>query len=681
MSQFRVGVDVGGTFTDLVLYDEVKKDLWVNKVPSSAGDQTKGILTGLTEILHTAGASPEEILSLAQGSTIAINALLEGKTSKVGIIATQGFRDLLELRRQRRPSLYDLFFQKPQPLVPRELRLEVAERVNSQGEILQSLDEQETILALKQLVASGVESIAVCFLFSFLNPQHELRVEELAKQIAPDHTIWLSHRVLPEFREFERLSTTVCHAALGPVMRNYLNNLRDRMGQLGNNSPIYIMQSNGGITSPLSASERPGNTLFSGPSAGVIGGLHVGRLVGTGDLITLDMGGTSTDVCLITNGAVSMVAEKEIAGNPIRTPMVDVNSVGAGGGSIAWIDTGGRIKVGPKSAGANPGPVSYGQGGLEPTVTDANLVLGRIGEDGLLGGRMPLYRDLAVRNISEKIAKPLGLTTVEAAWGIIQIVNTNIVLATRAVSVQQGYDPRNFALVGFGGAAPLHANAVAKQLGISKVIFPPSPGILCALGLLATDMRTDYVQTLIAPADQIDLRHVNRLLNQIQNKANSWLKAEGISKENSSVEISVDLRYMGQNYELTVNAGLGPWTKKDIQALIERFHKEHERAYGFRSEKSTVQMVNIRATALAAMPQVQPLKQDGSSAPQITPFKYREAWWDSKFVETPVFRRSDMLAGTMILGPAIIEQMDSTLLIGPGEKGLVDPYMNLILSL
>ena len=438
MSRYRLGIDVGGTFTDFVLFDEESQEISVHKTPTTAEDQTQGVADGLAELLTRHGVVPEELLYLAQGSTIAINAMLEGKTAPVGIITTQGFRDLLELRRQSRPSLYDLFFQKPAPLVPRHLRLEVPERVNARGEVLVSLDEGKVRQALHHLAQAGVDSVVLCFLFSFLNPHHELRVEELAKEVAPGCSIWLSHQVLPEFREFERLGTTVCNAALGPVMKSYLGNLSDRMAEIGYRRTPYIMQSNGGVMSPQGAQERPANTLYSGPAAGVIGGLHVARLAGTENAITFDMGGTSTDVCLVANGVVSMVPHKEVMGTPVRTPMVDVNSVGAGGGSIAWMDAGGRLKVGPQSAGAHPSPAAYGKGGEQPTVTDANLALGRLSPRGLLAGRMPLYPELAFEAIQRHVAQPLGMDTLEAAWGIIQIVNTNTVLATRAVSVQRG---------------------------------------------------------------------------------------------------------------------------------------------------------------------------------------------------------------------------------------------------
>ncbi len=681
MSRCRLGVDVGGTFTDFVLFDEESHEMWVHKSPTIPQDQTQGISTGAAALLEQQDAAPEDLVYVALGSTIAINAMLQGQTAPVGIITTQGFRDLLELRRQRRNALFDLFFQLPIPLAPRHLRLGVPERVNAEGEVLVSLDEDKVREALARLGQAGVKSVAVCFLFSFLNPSHELRVEELAREVIPGRSIWLSHRVLPEFREFERLSTTACNAALGPTMEAYLGNIKSRMEKLGCRRTPYIMQSNGGVMTLRGAQERPANTLFSGPSAGVVGGLHAARLAGAENVITFDMGGTSTDVCLVKQGAISMVHEKEIGGTPVRTPMVDVNSVGAGGGSIAWIDTGGRLKVGPQSAGARPGPAAYGQGGERPTVTDANLVLGRLNPHGLLAGRMPLYPDLAMEAIQRYVAQPLGLEPLEAAAGIVRIVNTNMVLAIRAVSVQRGHDPRDFTLAAFGGAGPLHASGVARQLGISLMVVPPAPGILCAQGLLVTDMRTDYVRTFVSPLLDADLNEVNNLLSGLEERARAWLAAEAEGAKERSVEFSADLRYVGQNYELPVPAAAAPWRAGTFQELAERFHEEHRRAYGYRADQATVQLVNLRATALAVIPKPRPRSQTGASPGGPAPFEHRGVWWEEGFASTPVYRRADLPAGSTLRGPAIVEQMDSTTLVAPEEQGEVDGYGNLILSL
>ncbi|HJO81748.1 MAG: hydantoinase/oxoprolinase family protein [SAR202 cluster bacterium] len=681
MTRYRLGVDVGGTFTDFVLFDEDSGQANVQKVPTTPDDQTEAIATGVAELLRDRGATADELLYFAQGSTIAINAMIEGKTAKVGVITTRGFRDLLELGRQRRPSLYDLFFRKPNPLVPRNLRLEVAERTDASGNELTAMDEDAVREAAAWLAAQGVDAIAICFLFSFLNPTHELLAEKIAREAAPGLSIWPSHRVLPEFREFERLGTTVANAALGPVMKRYLGNLGERLDRIGVDRTPYIMQSSGGVLPPDSALERPANTLFSGPSAGVVGGLHVARQIGTANAITFDMGGTSTDICLISGGAITMVQEKEISGTPIRTPMVDVNSVGAGGGSIAWVDAGGRLKVGPRSAGANPGPAAYGQGGDQPTVTDSNLVLGRLNPGGLLGGRKALDVGAAREAIMRDVAEPLGLSVMDAASGVIDIVNTNIVLATREVSVQRGYDPREFTLVAYGGAGPLHATAVAKQLGVPTVVVPRTPGTLCALGLLTSAMRTDYVQALIGPLLQADLAEVNGILGDLEGRARFWLQTESSDIDGSAVTLSADLRYTGQNYELPVDAPPSPWDGASLDLLAERFHIEHERANGYRSDQATVQLVNLRVTALAPMPHLPSVSERHMQAAVAAPRVYREVWWDGEFTPTPIYERSQLSIGARLDGPVIVEQMDSTTLIAPGERARIDENGNLVISL
>ena len=680
LNRYKIGADVGGTFTDLVLFEENSQEIKVHKVPTVPQNQADGIYTGTSELITENQISPTEVVYLAQGSTIAINAMIEGKTAKVGLITTEGFRDLLELRRQKRDKLYDLFVEKPLPLVSRNLRIEVPERVNSKGEIVLPLDIQRTQQAVQTLMHQKVDAIAVCFLFDFLNPTHELEVERIAKSLKCEASIWLAHKILPEFREFERLSTTVSNAALGPVTKTYLTNLTARISELGCNRPPYIMQSSGGIMSPNRAIERPANTLFSGPSGGVIGGLHVAQLAGIKDIITLDMGGTSTDVCLIRNGTVSMVYEKEISGNPVRTPMVDVNSVGAGGGSIAWIDSGGRLKVGPKSAGAKPGPASYGLGGEQPTLTDANLILGRLNAKGLLKGRMPLQEHLAKKAIDESIAKPLGLNTVQAAQGILDIINSNTVLATRVVSVQRGYDPRDFTLVAFGGAGPLHGTAVAKQLNMSREIIPPNPGILCALGLLNTDMRADYTKTYLTSLEEADLIKVNSIINDLLSQAINWLDSEDVQEDKRSIQILADLRYAGQNYELTIPSSNQQWQTEEIDKLTNAFHQAHEREYGYQSNNEKVQLVNIRVLALSLMPRIKPSPLKKALLNPI-PVGFREVWWEEGPAKTPIFQREDLLQGHEIEGPAIIEQMDSTTPIAPKEHAVVESYGSLIISL
>ncbi|MBI4277326.1 MAG: hydantoinase/oxoprolinase family protein [Armatimonadetes bacterium] len=678
-ARVRLGVDVGGTFTDLSVFHEETGSITVYKTPTTAEDQSLGIISGARAILELCGAAPEQVGYFAHGTTVATNSLLEAKMAKVGLITTRGFRDLLEIRRQIRPTLYDLFFVKPEPPITRDLRLEVTERVGPAGEVLQPLDEQEARSAIAQLVSAGVSAIAICFLYSFLYPEHEERVAALARQVAPEIPVWTSHQVLPEFREFERLSTTVANAALGPVMGRYLSNLRTRVAAEGVPVGPYIMQSNGGVMSVEVATRRPAHTLMSGPAAGVIGAIHIGQLVGIQNLVTFDMGGTSTDVCLVEKGVAQVSMEKEIAGYPVRIPMVDVHSIGAGGGSVAWIDAGGRLKVGPRSMGARPGPAAYALGGDEPTVSDANIVLGRLNPHYLLGGKMKLEPDRAWKTIEEKVAKPLGLGVVEAAEGILTIVNSNMVLATRVVSVERGYDPREFVLVAFGGAGPLHATEVAAELGVHQVLIPEAPGIVCALGTLTTDLRTDYVHSIIVRTAQARPAQFNAMWQELEQRANRWLDQEGVPADRRLLERSVDMRYVGQNYEITVAAPGGEWDGAAMREMETRFHARHQHVYGDSVPGEPTQIINLRVTAYGFVPKADLRRQDVAEIDGVELLAERRVYWGSRhgFVATPVYNRARLAAGQVVEGPAILEQMDSTTVLGPGQTARVDEYRNL----
>lgn len=680
---YRLGVDVGGTFTDLSVFDERTGSITVYKTPTTVEDQSRAIIDGMQAVLALCGASPSQVVYFAHGSTVATNAMLEGKMARVGLITTRGFRDLLEIRRQTRPSLYDFFFVKPEPPVSRDLRLEVTERVGPAGEVLLPLDEDDARRAIAQLVSKGVSALAVCFLYSFLRPEHEERAAAIARQMAPHVPVWTSHEVLPEFREFERLSTTVANAALGPVMGRYLTNLKASVAREGVPVAPYIMQSNGGVMSVEVATRRPANTLMSGPSAGVMGAIHISQLCDIRNIITFDMGGTSTDVCLVENGVAQVSTEKEIAGYPVRTPMVDVHSIGAGGGSVAWIDAGGRLKVGPRSMGARPGPAAYGLGGEEPTVSDANIVLGRLNPEHLLGGKMKLDPERARRAIEEKVARPLGMDVVEAAMGILTIVNSNMVLATRVVSVERGHDPREFTLVAFGGAGPLHAAEVAAELGVRQVLIPEAPGIVCALGALTTDMRTDYVRTVIQRTARARAEQLNSVWADLEGRATRWLDSERVPSEKRVLERSVDMRYVGQNYEIKVAAPTGPWDETTLGELETRFHDQHRRTYGYSAPGEPTQIINFRVTAYGLIPKADLGRPSvmGRQAPRL--LGEREVYWSKQlgFAATPVYNRERLEPGQVVDGPAILEQMDSTTVLGPGQKAAVDEYRNLRIHL
>jgi N-methylhydantoinase A len=677
-------VDVGGTFTDLCIFDERSGDVDVFKTPSTPADQSVGIAAGLTALLAQAGVQPGQLGYLGHGSTVATNAMLEGKLARTGLITTDGFRDLLEIRRQKRPSLYDLFFDKPEPIVPRHLRLEVPERVSAEGEIVTPLDEEAARAAVKTLVETGVEAIAICFLYSFVNPGHERRVAEIAREIAPNLPIWASHEVLPEFREFERLSTTVTNASLGPVVDHYLENFATRVNELGVQGPPYIAQSNGGIMSVGTARQRPASMLLSGPSGGVMGAVYVAGLAEVRNIITFDMGGTSTDVALIEDGTPKVSTDHEIAGYPVRIPMIDVNTIGAGGGSIGWIDPGGALKVGPRSAGAVPGPACYMRGGTLPTVSDANVLTRRLNPERILGGQMEIDAEAARRAIEEHVAKPLGMDTVDAAMGILTIVDANMVLATRMVSVERGYDPRDFTLVAFGGAGPLHAISIAAELGVRRVLVPEAPGILCALGLLATDMRADYVRTALGLTSQTQASEMAEVWDELEARAQEWLAGEGIPPDKRLLQRIVDMRYLGQNYELPVSAPSGAWTDEAIAELERRFHVEHERTYGYAAPEEVTQVVNYRVTAYGLTPHIKLRQHDaGRGGPDAAIVGQRQVYWSrgSSAQATPIYDRVRLHPGHEIVGPAIVDQMDATTLIGPGQHARLDAYRNLHIDL
>ena len=494
---WRVGVDSGGTFTDVCLFDEAAGGIHVWKVPSTPRDPSEAIANGIERALEQHGEAP--VAYFGHGTTVATNALIQGRGVATGLITTEGFRDLLEIARQKRPSLYDLQCDKPEPLVPRRRRLEVAERVRHDGRIETPLDENALRTAAWKLKEEGVEAVAVGFLYAFVDPSHERRARAILEEVLPEAFVSCSHEVALEFREFERLSTVVVNATLGPVMSVYIERLKSRLAELEITCPPHITQSNGGIITLDRAARQPVRTLLSGPSTGVVGAIEVGRVAGAKDLITFDMGGTSTDVALIDDGRPTLAAENVVQGYPIKAPMLDINTVGAGGGSLAFIDSGDLLKVGPRSAGADPGPVCYGLGNTEPTVTDANVVLGVLNPTHLLGGRMPIDQELALQAIT-RLGERLGLPVMDTAQGIISIVTATMAKAIRVISVQRGYDLRDFALVAFGGAGPIHAARLARDLELKQIIVPPHPGILCAIGLLLTDLRTNYARTPPDPA-------------------------------------------------------------------------------------------------------------------------------------------------------------------------------------
>ena len=679
---WRVGVDSGGTFTDVCLFEDDSGRVEVWKVPSTPDDPSRGIAAGVEGGVERVGATAGEVGYFGHGTTVGTNALIQHRGVKTGLITTDGFRDLLEIGRQKRPDLYDQRAEKPPVLVARDLRLEVPERVRPDGTVETALDEQALREAARALREAGVEAVAVCFLYGFIRPEHEQAARRILDEEMPGAFTCTGHEVAPEFREFERMSTAVVNAYLGPVMQGYIRRLAERLRTLGLTVTPHLTQSNGGVIGFEQAARLPVRTVLSGPSTGVVAAQEVGRMSGIGDLITFDMGGTSTDVALLTGGACRLTGEAVVHGYPIKAPMLDIHTVGAGGGSLAHVDSGGLLKVGPRSAGAFPGPVCYGNGATEPAVTDANVVLQTLNPVHLLGGRMAVRQDLA-RAAVGVLAERLGLGLMETAQGIISVVTANMARAIRVVSVQRGYDPRDYTMMAFGGAGPLHAARLARELEIARILVPRTPGILCAMGLLLTDLRADFASTRLSTLAAAALPAVDAAFAGLQTQADEWFTAEGIAPEARRVGRTVDMRYAGQNYEIAVPVPDGPITAATLEALADGFGAAHKRRYGFEAEGEAVQLVTFRAEAsgLVRKAAFQPSADVGSDASGAVTGR-RDVWLPEAggFVPCPVYERERLRPGNRFAGPAIVEQMDTTTVVLPGMTVWVDPYLNLLLE-
>jgi N-methylhydantoinase A len=687
MSRWRVGVDSGGTFTDVCLFDEDKGRVEVWKVPSTPDDPSRGIAQGVEEgmrrVAPEAGDKPAApVAYFGHGTTVATNALIQHRGVKTGLITTDGFRDLLEIGRQKRPDLYDMQADKPPTLVPRDLRLEVPERVCHTGEVDTPLDEARMRAAARTLAAAGVKAIAVSFLYGFIRPEHEKRAVEILRQEMPDVFISAGHEIAPEFREFERLSTVVLNAYLGPVMKSYIERLSPRLEALGMTTTPHLTQSNGGVIGFATAAQLPVRTVLSGPSTGVVGAQAIGALAGFEDLITFDMGGTSTDVALLQGGRCKLASEATVHGYPIKAPMLDIHTVGAGGGSIAYIDAGGLLKVGPRSCGADPGPVCYDRGNAEPATTDANVVLQTLNPEHLLGGRMKIRQDLARDSIA-KLAEQLGLGLMETAQGILSVVTANMARAIRVISVQRGHDPRDYTLMAFGGAGPLHAARLARELDMRRVLVPRNPGILCAMGLLLTDLRADFAATRLMPATVASAGDVAATFETLAARARQWFEHETIAAGERRLNRTADMRYHGQNYELAVALPDGPVTAATIEALAAGFAEAHRQRYGFVAEGEPVQIVTLRleATGMVRKAELSAHPEAGPDASDAI-VGQRPVWLPEArdFVATPIYSREALAAGNRFAGPAIVEQMDATTVVPPGMTARVDAYLNLILE-
>ena len=682
---WRVGVDTGGTFTDICLFEDAPGDrpgrLAVWKIPSTPADPSRAIAEGIAEGLARLGAQPRDVAYVGHGTTVATNALIQHRGVRTGLITTRGFRDLLEIGRQKRPDLYDLQVDKPPTLVPRDLRLEVPERVLHDGRVEVPLDETALRDAARQLHAAGVAAVAVCFLYSFLRPEHERIARRVLEEELPDAFLTMSHEAAPEFREYERLSTAVVNCYLGPVMQAYIRRLAERLRALGVPVPPHLTQSNGGVLGVEAAARLPVRLVLSGPSTGVVGAQAIGAAAGFPDLLTFDMGGTSTDVALLQDGVAGMAPEALVHGYPIKAPMLDIHTVGAGGGSVAFVDAGGLLKVGPRSAGADPGPACYGRGNAEATVTDANVVLGFLPPGALLGGRMPIRRDLALAAV-ERLGARLGMDAMATAEGILAIVTANMARALRVISIQRGHDPRDYTLLAFGGAGPLHAAQLAREMEMRRVLVPAAPGILCAMGLLLTDLRADFAATrllrLDGPATPAALEAGFRGLAA---QAERWFAEERIAPASRRLRRSVDMRYAGQNYELGIAVPDGMEGPALLAALLAGFAAEHERRYGFLAAEEPVQVVTARleATGVVRKAELRAAPPEGEDA-GVAREGERPVWLDGAWRAVRLYARDRLRPGNAIAGPAIVEQMDSTTVVPPGWTARADGFANLVLE-
>ena len=672
----QIGVDIGGTFTDIVALDGAGR-LSLTKVPSTPKDLLDGIGAAVSKVLALAGGKAGDVERFIHGTTVATNAILEQKGAVTALLTTEGFEDVLELGRMKRSRMYDLEMDPEVPtfLAPRRRRLGIRERLDATGQVLVALHEDDVRAAVPRLRAQGVAAIAVCYLFSFVNPAHERRTREIIAELAPEMSVSLSSEVDPTFREYERLCVTAFDAYLGPVVKRYLAGLADTLRALGVPGVPLIMRSRGGIVSAALAAQQPVTLFLSGPAGGVIGASSAAERSGVRDFVSLDMGGTSNDVALVREGKPLLASEGAIGPYPVRTPMVDVNTIGAGGGSIAWIDAAGGLRVGPRSAGAEPGPACYGRGGDEATVTDASVVLGYLNPDRFAGGSMKLDAGAAERAVAA-IGARLGVYTVAAAAGIHRVVNARMADQIRLVTIKRGYDPRQFSLVVLGGAGPVHGAALAEEMGMAEVLVPEAPGVLAAFGLLAAAIEHQHARTLHARTDVADLGAVNRCLDELDAAGRARMREEGVPDREVRVAYTADMRYVGQAYELEVPLAV-PVTPARMPEILAAFHAVHERVYGYARTQQPVEFVNFRAVHTYPLPTpvVAPAARAQGTLEQAR-IGERRAYFDA-YLPTAIYERARLPRGAQVAGPAIVEQVDTTTVIPPGVTAVVDDAGNL----
>jgi N-methylhydantoinase A len=671
---FLVGIDVGGTFTDCIMVDGDGRTI-VEKAFSTPDDPSQGVLTGLEKLAERAGLTLQEflaaVLRIVHGTTITTNAVLTGRGAKTGFITTEGFRDVLLMRRGVREEQFNSKCAPPAPLVPRHLTYTVSERVDCEGREVAPLDSHGARQALRSLKSHGVESVAVSFLFSFLNPAHEQTMAELAEEEIPGAYVSLSTQVLPQLRAYERHSTTALNAYVGPILAGYLDRLTAGIESAGFHGRLLIMQSNGGVMAPTMAARFACKTLLSGPAGGPVAGIFCGERAGHQDLITMDMGGTSFDVSFVKGGQVSFTTEGSVGGHAMAFPVLDIRTVGAGGGSIAFVDEGGVLHVGPASAGANPGPICYGRGGHEPTVTDADLLLGYLGADDFLGGNYRLDLDGASQGIEKQIAKPLGIDAMRAAEGIFRLVNSTMADAIRLVSIAEGHDPRQCVLIVAGGAGAVHAAAIARELGIRKLLVPREASVFCAAGMLLSDLKHDYVRNLSGPLTALPREKIHQLYGEMEAEALQTLLDEGVGKQEIEFAYSVDLKYIGQFHELTIPFNLA---SDDLGNLKGSFDAQHQRLYGYHLADQPVEALHWRLTAIGRIERASFADKRVAAASQTADKRSRAVIFEGSRIEVEVFDGEQLTPSMGIHGPAIVEEPTTTVVIPPEWKLWVNSF-------
>jgi len=687
----RVASDVGGTFTDNIAYDEATHTITVAKVSTTPGNRALGTIAGLKKALALQGKTGAAVKYVGHGMTTATNAVIQRQGARTAFITNAGFRDLLLIGRQARPSLYDIRVTRTPPLVAREHCHTVRGRLDAAGREIEPLAMDDLEAAARAIESAGIEAVAICFLHSYANPMHERLAREFLERRLQGVVVCASTDTMAEFREYERASTCVLNAFLMPVMDRYLGSLtallRDAADGLGiaGSTPVMVMEASGGLMTIASARRKPVRTVLSGPAGGVVASAHVAQLAGVAHLITMDIGGTSTDISVIRNGVPAITRDAKLESIPVRLPVIDINAIGAGGGSIAWIDDGGALRVGPISAEAVPGPACYGRGGTRPTTTDANVVLGRFGPDTRLGGEMALDAESSHRAIHDAIAAPLGLDVVSAAAGILRVTHANIVRGIRVVSIERGHDPRDFALMPFGGAGPMHGTPVARELRIPRLLIPPTPGILCALGQLVSDLRHDLIETHIGPHAAFDGVSVEKILNQLRSYGNELLATDGVAQPKRRIDTHVDARYSGQSYELTLPlADARAWP-----ALPQAFHAMHQLRFGHHDAACPVEIVNFGVTAVGLIeaPELPQIAQGSEQPAPAARTGGRRVFYEAddpdragQWLEAQIYRREQLLAGNVVRGPAIIEEVSATTVLYPVDIARVDRYGSMIVG-